>query len=524
MSSLTASFAADRSMSSFVPSFDLKRLTDWDRPHGRYVEKLFIHVHAFSPVDVRASRHEQVEQRLHFVLRVIDAVLQTLPKPLKGLTESAVPADYMPTPTTLQGAVEMLAIFFAVLVPGHRIFEAAKPFFEEEREVLDAYRESMGRPDSPSPEKSVADFVLEAKALGIAIDEPDETQQIDPRLVYRLDLESQHLVPASIGDEGPYYQIDKASGRLAQWIPKSNAEPSRAVATKPLRPVETGDCTESAIAALQRKFAELEARPVYGGNLNPLASQVPGGSDGAMPRVNTTTRPFKAVHTEPEHWWHEFAAGATLRDFVDEMRLQYVTSPSTDKLSFPFWTASLALEQESDLRHLSDLVKEKLDRYDQDGCGALELSWIMTLEGRLVKGAAGRTEAAKFEKRHLDLTDKSELLRDLWKGVKMPGTSQRSDKSEKDDPPRKAPAPGGKGRKSQGRSPGSARSRSTSPTELPPKVDIPARKPQPKIDADKFSKLSEDAKKEINKVRLAGEAWSRDEAKRLLAIALNKRA
>ena len=203
MSSLTASFAADRSMSSFVPSFDLKRLTDWDRPHGRYVEKLFIHVHAFSPVDVRASRHEQVEQRLQFVLRVIDAVLQTLPKPLKGLTESAVPADYMPTPTTLQGAVEMLAIFFAVLVPGHRIFEAAKPFFEEEREVLDAYRESMGRPDSPSPEKSVADFVLEAKALGIAIDEPDETQQIDPRLVYRFDLESQHLVPASIGDEGP---------------------------------------------------------------------------------------------------------------------------------------------------------------------------------------------------------------------------------------------------------------------------------------------------------------------------------
>ena len=62
---------------------------------------------------------------------------------------------------------------------------------------------------------------------------------------------------------------------------------------------------------------------------------------------------------------------------------------------------------------------------------------IMTLEGRLVKGAAGRTEAAKFEKRHLDLTDKSDLLRDLWKGVKMPGTSQRSDKSEKDDPPRK---------------------------------------------------------------------------------------
>ena len=99
-------------MSSFVPSFDFKRLTDWDRPHGRYVEKLFIHVHAFSPVVVRASRHEQVEQRLHFVLRVIDAVLQTLPKPLKGLTESAVPADYVPTPTTLQGAVEMLAIFF----------------------------------------------------------------------------------------------------------------------------------------------------------------------------------------------------------------------------------------------------------------------------------------------------------------------------------------------------------------------------------------------------------------------------
>ena len=77
----------------------------------------------------------------------------------------------------------MLSIFFAVLVPGHRIFEAIKPFFEEEREVLDVYRESMGRPDSPSPEKSVADFVLEVKALGIAIDEPDEMQHIDPRLV-----------------------------------------------------------------------------------------------------------------------------------------------------------------------------------------------------------------------------------------------------------------------------------------------------------------------------------------------------
>ena len=128
MSSLTASFAADRSMSSFVPSFDLKRLTDWDRPHGRYVEKLFIHVHAFSPVDVRASRHEQIEQRLQFVLRVIDAVLQTLPKPLKGLTESAVPADYVPTPTTLQGAVEMLAIATVTTKPNLQDRGRWRPF------------------------------------------------------------------------------------------------------------------------------------------------------------------------------------------------------------------------------------------------------------------------------------------------------------------------------------------------------------------------------------------------------------
>lgn len=519
--------------STFVPSFDLKRLADWDRPHGRFVEKMFVHVQAFSPVDGSASRQEQVKQRFNFVLRVIDAVILTLPTPLKGLTEDEVGVlsvrDYMPTPTTLQCAVEMLTILLAAMVPAHRIFESAKPFFEEEREVVDAYRESMGRPDSPSPATSVVGETVVVPKTGtgkppggviqVVIPVPDETQQIDPRLVYRMDVESQHLVPASFGDKGPFFQIDMASGRLALIGPESNAKPSRAV--KPVQPDDTGDRTDPAIAALQRRFAELEARHLAG-DLNQRASQVPGGSDGAMGRINTTTRPFKAVHTEPTLWYNEFGSGASLRDFEDEMRLQYITSPSKDRLSFPYWTSGMAIEQEKDVQHLVELVKEKLDRFDQDGCGALELSRIMTLEGRLVAGAAGKTEAAKFEKRHLDLTDKSDLLRDLWKGVKLPGTSHRPEKV--DDAPRKAPAPGGKGaRKSRGRSPGSARSRSTSPTELPPKVDVPARKPQPKIDAEHFNKLSAEAKKEVNKVRVAGEAWSRDEAKRLTALALSKR-
>ena len=304
MSSLPATFAADRTMSSFVPSFDLKRLADWARPHGRFVEKLFVHVQAFSPVDVRLTRQEQVQQRYKFVMRVIDAVVVSLPTPLKGLKEDAsLPDDYMPTPTTLQGAVEMLTILLASMVPAHSIFESAKPYFEEEREVVDAYHESMGRQDSPSPGNSVGDEAnvvpsnVKAKPGGTEIPVPDPMQQIDPRLVYRLDMESKHLVPASIGDEGPFYQIDKASGRLAPWIPESNATQNRAV--KQVRPVDAGDRTESAIAALQRKFAELEARHVSG-DLNLRAPQVPGGSDGAMGRINTTTRPFKAVHTEPE--------------------------------------------------------------------------------------------------------------------------------------------------------------------------------------------------------------------------------
>ena len=518
----------------------MKRLANWDRPHNRYVEKLFIHVQHFSPVDVSAPRHVQVEQRFRFVLRVIAAVEPTLPTPLKGLADAVVPPDYMPKPLTLQNAVEMLAILLSALCMGPFIFETAKPFFEEEREVLDALRESMGRPDSPSPAEGVVpanahyhDAVDDAPGSHVMVESPpgsgiphvDPLQQVDPRIVYRMDFESQHIVPASFGDEGPFYQIDPSTGRLAPWV--SHAKPSRDARSTvlPRVTVPPERHIDPAIADLQRKLAELECRPVAElGGLR--APQVPGGSDGGMPRVNTMTRPFKAVHTEPELWWTEFAAGASLRDFEEEVRLQYVTSPSRDHLGFPYWSAAILLEQERDLKHLSDLVKEKLDRYDQDGCGGLELSLIMTLEGRLVAAAAGKTEASKFEKRHLDLTDKSEVLRDLWKGVKLPGASLRGDKAaERDDVPlpRKAPKAGGKVGKGRGKGE-PPRSRSTSPNEVPPKVDVPNKKAQPGFDQEKFKKFPADVQREINSMRRAGEAWARDESKRLLALALSKRS
>lgn len=151
-----------------------------------------------------------VEARLHFLRRVAEHLLDEGPKEdqdvtipefqsaEEGIVVVCTIANRAVTQPNIQGYVQQVV---DAIIAAHESLECV-PAEKNRVEASPIVNKSPPPKDTPIV---------------------DPYQQIDPRLTYRMDLESQHLVPASVGDAGPFYRIDPVTRRLAPFVVATQA-------------------------------------------------------------------------------------------------------------------------------------------------------------------------------------------------------------------------------------------------------------------------------------------------------------
>ena len=82
--------------------------------------------------------------------------------------------------------------------------------------MANAFEDVTRRMKSISPQPVASASPLPAGKPPQRVPSVNPMQQIDARMTYYYDSESRHMVPAGLGDKGPFYAVDLVSGTLVR--------------------------------------------------------------------------------------------------------------------------------------------------------------------------------------------------------------------------------------------------------------------------------------------------------------------